>query len=704
MLNTNNNMQPQTSSVLHNGIVSSCSTSKVQEKTQLSRSRCMNSLREVKSQFKFLSKTLQDFGTMPIFNRTFSQDLDLQEQHLTKDILSQTDCNYFDKTQNKTQEDHSNTVQALNVDSLKVDLFVIQNTCSEKEDSNSKTTSSKSVKESSLNSETKDVHAIKYKMSKAKEGCMTYFCSLHSHLQLLSKKDLKGTRIQQGFKRAFMSLFGQDNNTFISMMLLNVDKLQKQLDKDEFQEDGSIEAFWTQESNIDTGTTVDADLVATKSSRIESEVQDGSSKSGNDTDADDVDIRPIYDEEPMTEVKCKYVARNTGFGHKNKQYWIFKTLQCNISHELRQGEQRRKEKAACLLDSGIGEPLWGSPWDSTRRSGALFQHDLYMIPQELQGFGITGIIGQTNDIYSGIMEMEPDIENMTLNEYFEYEAAKKRQLWDNPIHTTPPTDDYVAPATKLMLDELLEEFDDEIVNVTMVDEEAVKDPQSYFMEIQVLTARDGIRVSAAGTKLQLLKGYNCSRIKTAEKIKIDWRSKILTWYQSLSEALNKKKLYYTQDLLFQEAMDSQSTQTIKLPILQLENGNAPIVTKTIDGKEIVIPPTSVEEMAQRRAELKARTTLLMALPNEHQLKFNSYKDAKTLMQAIENRFGGNTAIKKTQKNLQKQQYENFVASSTEVIKQTYERLQKLISQLEMHGEVIPQEDINQKFLRSLSQE
>ncbi|GJX14183.1 putative ribonuclease H-like domain-containing protein [Tanacetum coccineum] len=158
-------------------------------------------------------------------------------------------------------------------------------------------------------------------------------------------------------------------------------------------------------------------------------------------------------------------------------------------------------------------------------------------------------------------------------------------------------------------------------------------------------------------------------------------------------------------------MDSQSTQTIKPPILQpgeyhlwkmrmeqylqcidytlweiVENGNAPIVTKTVDGKETVIPPTSVEEKAQRRAELKARSTLLMALPNEHQLKFNSYKDAKTLMQAIENRFGGNTTIKKTQKNLLKQQYENFAASSTEVIKQTYERLQKLISQLEMHGE------------------
>ncbi|GJY13859.1 hypothetical protein Tco_0383168 [Tanacetum coccineum] len=72
----------------------------------------------------------------------------------------------------------------------------------------------------------------------------------------------------------------------------------------------------------------------------------------------------------------------------------------------------------------------------------------------------------------------------------------------------------------------------------------------------------------------------------------------------------------------------------------IENGNAPIVTKLVDGKETAIPPISVGEKAQRRAE-PLRT--------------------------------------------------DFEAS-------------KLISQLEMHGEVISQEDINQKFLRSLSQE
>ncbi|GJU51016.1 retrovirus-related pol polyprotein from transposon TNT 1-94 [Tanacetum coccineum] len=94
----------------------------------------------------------------------------------------------------------------------------------------------------------------------------------------------------------------------------------------------------------------------------------------------------------------------------------------------------------------------------------------------------------------------------------------------------------------------------------------------------------------------------------------------------------------------------------------------------------------------------------MGIPNEHQLKFNSIKDAKSLWQAIKKRFGGNAATKKTQRNLRKQQYENFTTSSSEVLDQTFDRLQKLISQLEIHGESISQEDVNQKFLRSLSPE
>ncbi|GKB44249.1 reverse transcriptase domain-containing protein [Tanacetum coccineum] len=79
----------------------------------------------------------------------------------------------------------------------------------------------------------------------------------------------------------------------------------------------------------------------------------------------------------------------------------------------------------------------------------------------------------------------------------------------------------------------------------------------------------------------------------------------------------------------------------------IENGNAPPITKVVEGVETTIAPTTAEEKAQRRLELKARSTLLMGIPNEHQLKFNSIKDAKSLLQAVEKRFGGNAATKKT---------------------------------------------------------
>ncbi|GKC20329.1 putative reverse transcriptase domain-containing protein [Tanacetum coccineum] len=136
----------------------------------------------------------------------------------------------------------------------------------------------------------------------------------------------------------------------------------------------------------------------------------------------------------------------------------------------------------------------------------------------------------------------------------------------------------------------------------------------------------------------------------------------------------------------------------------IENGNTAPKTTLVEGVKKVIPPTTTKEMAQRRLELKVRSTLLMGIPNEHQLKFNSIKDAKSLLQAIEKRFGGNAATKNTQRNLLKQQYEIFTASSSKVLDQTFDRLQKLISQLEIHGITISQEDVNQKFLRSLSPE
>ncbi|GKB45632.1 ribonuclease H-like domain-containing protein, partial [Tanacetum coccineum] len=75
------------------------------------------------------------------------------------------------------------------------------------------------------------------------------------------------------------------------------------------------------------------------------------------------------------------------------------------------------------------------------------------------------------------------------------------------------------------------------------------------------------------------------------------------------------------------------------------NGDSPLPTRTIDGVETVVAATTVEQKVATRNELKARGTLLMALPNEHQLKFNTYKSAKSLMEAIEKMFRGNKESK-----------------------------------------------------------
>ncbi|GKB25401.1 hypothetical protein Tco_0864802 [Tanacetum coccineum] len=131
----------------------------------------------------------------------------------------------------------------------------------------------------------------------------------------------------------------------------------------------------------------------------------------------------------------------------------------------------------------------------------------------------------------------------------------------------------------------------------------------------------------------------------------------------------------------------------------IENGNTTLKTTVVEGVEKVIPPTTAKEKAHKRLEVKVRSTLMMGIPNEHQLKFNSIKDAKLLLEAIEKRFGGNAATKKTQRNILKQQYENFTTPSSETFDQTFDRLQELVSQLEILGETLSQEDVNQKLLR-----
>nr|GEV99325.1 ribonuclease H-like domain-containing protein [Tanacetum cinerariifolium] len=96
--------------------------------------------------------------------------------------------------------------------------------------------------------------------------------------------------------------------------------------------------------------------------------------------------------------------------------------------------------------------------------------------------------------------------------------------------------------------------------------------------------------------------------------------------------------------------------------------------RVIEGVLQPVSPTTVEQRLARKNELKTHG----------------------------NR--GNTKTKKVQTTLLKQQYENFTGSSSESLDQIHDKLQKLISQLEILEVSLSQEDINLKFLRSLPSE
>ncbi|GKC41328.1 ribonuclease H-like domain-containing protein, partial [Tanacetum coccineum] len=95
----------------------------------------------------------------------------------------------------------------------------------------------------------------------------------------------------------------------------------------------------------------------------------------------------------------------------------------------------------------------------------------------------------------------------------------------------------------------------------------------------------------------------------------------------------------------------------------------------MEGVMTEMPITTAEEKDQRRLE-----------------------DAKKLLEAVEKRFGGNEATKKTQRNLLKQQYENFTAPSSEMLDQTFDRLQKLVSQNKADLDTISMVDLHNNLM------
>ncbi|GJY42143.1 ribonuclease H-like domain-containing protein [Tanacetum coccineum] len=130
-----------------------------------------------------------------------------------------------------------------------------------------------------------------------------------------------------------------------------------------------------------------------------------------------------------------------------------------------------------------------------------------------------------------------------------------------------------------------------------------------------------------------------------------------------------KQYFQVQDYALWEVIENGNSW-VSVPQTAQENGTS--VTK-------MSVPVTAEEKTNKKNDVKARSLLLMALPNEHQLTFSQYNDAKTMFVAIKTRFG-------------------------ESLDSIFNRLQKIVSRLAILGVVIAQEDLNSKFLRSLPPE
>ncbi|GJU10287.1 hypothetical protein Tco_1132683, partial [Tanacetum coccineum] len=134
----------------------------------------------------------------------------------------------------------------------------------------------------------------------------------------------------------------------------------------------------------------------------------------------------------------------------------------------------------------------------------------------------------------------------------------------------------------------------------------------------------------------------------------------------------------------------------------IQNGNNFKRTgRDCDGRVIILPPTTADEHIAVQRESKARTTLLQSIPDDHVADFHYMDDARDIWNAVKARFGGNAESKKMRKSMLKQEFSEFRISEAEGLHKGYDRMQKILSQLNQLKAKPEDKDINLKFLRAL---
>ncbi|GJX35422.1 hypothetical protein Tco_0246979 [Tanacetum coccineum] len=361
----------------------------------------------------------------------------------------------------------------------------------------------------------------------------------------------------------------------------------------------------TIEGKIDIGKALDASLVYTESSGTESKEQDTSSRSGNDAHADDADIKPIYDEEPMAEVQTTAEINVFPTGQQHTEQPEF-----NNEGEVDQNAEQCHD--TCPLPAKLTD----------KKTTELTNQSL-----EFENICLKKTVAQFQKDFSRIeahcVNLELKYQNQVLKEGQHGQFSKVKSNEAKVKHDID------------VIETINIELEHKVAKLLKENETLKRHYKEMF-----------------------------DSIKTTRAKNIEHTTSLIANNDNFKAQLQEKGF----------AIAALKNELRKLT--GNKNGNAPPITKLVEGVETVITPSTAKEKAQRRLELKARSTLLMGIANEHQLKFNSIKDAKSLLQAIEKRFRGNAATKKTYRNL--------------------------LNQLEIHGESISQEDVNQKFLRSFT--
>ncbi|GKB59740.1 hypothetical protein Tco_0915926 [Tanacetum coccineum] len=160
-----------------------------------------------------------------------------------------------------------------------------------------------------------------------------------------------------------------------------------------------------------------------------------------------------------------------------------------------------------------------------------------------------------------------------------------------------------------------------------------------FCGVHILLMQNGIAIHMLTEKKYPLSQEMISKM-LSKRLEVD---------QESTQAYELLKFIRSQGRIVGNKSSSR-VNTAKVPI--------PVTTPPETGTSTTIKmtlPATIEEKTCKKNDVKARSLLLMALPNEHQLTFDQYVDAQSMFAAIKARFGGNEATKKTQKALLKQQ-------------------------------------------------